>query len=60
AFLCNAEILSNKRRILLIDDVITTGATVNECSKILVENGAFSVSCAAIARTPTPQKITIK
>ncbi|MDA8326079.1 MAG: ComF family protein [Nitrospiraceae bacterium] len=37
--------------ILLIDDVITTGATVRECSKTLVKAGAKEVFVAAIART---------
>ncbi len=32
----NAHILKNKK-ILLIDDIITTGTTVNECSKILMK-----------------------
>ena len=37
--------------VLLIDDVITTGATVRECSKTLVAGGAREVYVAALART---------
>ena len=35
----NANLINDKS-ILLIDDVFTTGTTVNECSRILKENGA--------------------
>ncbi len=37
------------KNILLIDDVITTGATVAECGRMLLENGAKSVYAASIA-----------
>ena len=39
------------RRILLIDDVCTTGATLMECVRVLKEAGAASVVCAAAALT---------
>lgn len=39
-----------KKRILLIDDVFTTGATTNECAKILLSSGAKSVSVLTLAR----------
>jgi ComF family protein len=38
-------------RILLVDDVYTTGATLNECARTLAEAGAESVDCIAFART---------
>lgn len=45
----NKNIISGKR-ILLIDDIYTTGATVNECSKVLKAAGANKVLVATIAR----------
>lgn len=39
------------RRILLIDDICTTGATLTECVRVLTEAGAERVVCAAVALT---------
>ena len=38
------------KRILLLDDVITTGATAGECARTLLLAGAKEVNCAALAR----------
>ena len=38
------------RRILLIDDVVTTGSTFSECARVLRTRGAKDVVCAALAR----------
>jgi ComF family protein len=38
------------KRILLVDDVATTGATLNEAAKILVKSGAAGVEAAVAAR----------
>ncbi len=42
------EQIKNKR-ILLLDDVITTGSTASECAKTLLLSGAKEVYCAALA-----------
>lgn len=41
----------NNRRILLIDDVVTTGATLYECEKLLKENGASSIKMLTVAKS---------
>lgn len=38
------------KRILLIDDIITTGSTLSECARVLLMSGAESVVCATLAR----------
>ncbi len=39
----------NGKKILLIDDIITTGYTLGECAKTLQESDALSVHCATFA-----------
>lgn len=38
-------------RILLVDDVLTTGATLGECARMLLYGGAEKVICATLARS---------
>jgi ComF family protein len=40
------------KRILLIDDILTTGATLEEASRTLLAAGASQVNAAALCRTP--------
>ena len=45
----DSKIIASKN-ILLVDDVYTTGATVDECSKTLIKAGAQKVSVLTLAR----------
>lgn len=44
----NSHLLTDKI-ILLVDDVFTTGSTVNECARVLKRNGAMAVYSATVA-----------
>ncbi len=50
AFTCRCSPYKDKR-LLLIDDVFTSGATVDECARILKRHGAAAVDVLTVART---------
>ncbi len=52
AFTVPAPALVQGRHILLVDDVLTTGATLRGASQALLHAGAATVSVLAVARTP--------
>ena len=48
--------LVRDKQILLLDDVITTGATASECARVLLIAGAKEVYCAAMAAADPDKK----
>lgn len=50
AFIAHPEVRG--RRILLVDDICTTGATLARAVDCLLRSGAAAVDCAVVARTP--------
>jgi ComF family protein len=47
------------KTLLLVDDIFTTGATSNECCRILKEAGAKKVFVLALARVDLPRPLVI-
>ena len=50
AFSCPDPALIRDRTVVLIDDVITTGATFGACAEVLRSAGATSVAALTVAR----------
>lgn len=50
AFAVGNPEMVKERILLLVDDVLTTGATVNECAKVLMKAGARGVLVYTLAR----------
>jgi ComF family protein len=51
-FRCSAGELVDGVRVVLIDDVTTTGATLRDCSAVLTAAGARVAGALVVARTP--------
>lgn len=54
AFRFNPKRQVDGKNILLVDDVYTTGATIEECTRILLANGAQRVDVLTLARVVRP------
>lgn len=53
--LCRGAALSGER-VLLVDDVLTTGATARRCAALLKKAGAGEIFLAVVASTPSGQR----
>lgn len=51
AFAVNPKMNIKNRPVILVDDVMTTGATVNACAKLLKKSGSGRIFCITLART---------
>lgn len=54
AFRCDPTV--KNKRILLIDDIMTSGSTLRECSREILKAGALSVDCLVIASEKREEK----
>jgi ComF family protein len=50
AFSCRAPAAIAGQRVLIVDDVVTTGATISACADVLADAGARRITVLAFAR----------
>ena len=57
AFTVDEKSLNAVQKVILFDDVMTTGATINECTKQLKKSGVRKVTVLTLARTPKAKRV---
>ncbi len=60
AYRVASEELADAKSVILFDDVMTTGATLNECSRLLKRAGVKKVFVLTVAKTPKSRRIAFK
>jgi len=56
AFATKARVTLRGKKVLLVDDIVTTGSTMNECAKLLKSQGARQVDFLTLARAGLPRR----
>ncbi len=57
AFIAEGKVVKGKN-VLVVDDIITTGSTIDECASALINAGAKNVYGLSVARTMLAGKLT--
>lgn len=50
SFVINQKVYVKDKKILILDDIITSGATLNTCAQELIKYGAYSVTALTFSR----------
>ena len=56
AYACMEGLDLTGKRVLLVDDIVTTGATLDHCALELIKAGAAEIACLTLARASSEQK----
>lgn len=56
SFSCSPKV--EGQRVLIVDDVLTTGTTLRRAAETVLRWGAEGAYCAAVAATPDPRRVT--